>query len=133
MMAATFDERHARLDRAGDCRLKIDDLVLELDLTLADTADVEQIVEEPRHLVNLALEHRVQRFVRGVASCSASQHLGDVANRRQRIAQFVTEHCEKLILAAIGSAQKLLDAYPIRYIACRLGNADHTSLPIEDG
>src|SRR3954470_19552148 len=110
-MATPFDERPARLDRARNRRFKIYDLVLELDLPLADSTHVEEIIEEARHLMDLTLQHRVQRFMGRIASGRASQHLDDVPNWRQRIAQFMAEHREKLVLAAIGDPQKLLDAF----------------------
>ena len=70
-------------------------------------ADVEQVVDQPHHVRDLALQ-RLRRLAhrRGVTADEA-QDLDDVRDRRQRVAQLVGQDGEELVLAPVGLAQRL--------------------------
>jgi len=59
-LAACFEVRLRRLDAVRDHRIEVDLLALEHDLALADACDVEQLLDEPRHLAQLPI-HDVRR------------------------------------------------------------------------
>jgi hypothetical protein len=82
-------------------------LATQQQLALADAAAVEQVVHQPHHLAELAL-HRRPRALDGHAVVAGQLHdLEPVAQRRQRVAEFVRERREELVLQAIGFAQGL--------------------------
>jgi len=79
-----------------------------LQLAAGDPADVEQVVDQPHQVLNLAVE-QVTGTVHGRIPCDLMPHdLDGIADRHQRVAQFVRKGGEKLVLAAIGLAQCLL-------------------------
>jgi hypothetical protein len=53
LVAALLDQRPARLDRVLQHRQQVDALGAKLDLALRDAADVEQVVDEVDHLLEL--------------------------------------------------------------------------------
>ena len=104
---------HAAVERRGPPRRpgattgsELDALAAQLDPAARDAADVEQIVDQARHVADLALEHLGRRAERSVAVAAAAdrrtQHLHRVADRRQRIAELVRQRGQELVLAAVG-------------------------------
>jgi hypothetical protein len=55
----------------------------------------------------LALDHLAGAPHRRRIGAALREHVGHIANRRQRVTQFVRQHREEIILAAIGLAQRL--------------------------
>ncbi len=52
-------------------------------LPLGDSPDVQQIVEQSRHVLYLAREHAVHLLVCGVGTIAPTQDLCDIADRRE--------------------------------------------------
>ncbi|MGC3967626.1 MAG: hypothetical protein QM775_09720 [Pirellulales bacterium] len=104
VMAPLDDHRSDRLQHVFHELAGFHTLPLELDLALRDPRDVEQIVHEPNEMVELTAHHRVQirRFF-FVRTASVEQ-VESVFQRRQRIAQLVRKHREKLVLTSVGFA-----------------------------
>jgi hypothetical protein len=104
-VAAAFEPRAAGLDRALDHRGERHATLAELEAIAADAADIEQIVEQPRHLPDLALDHVAQRVELRIGRPFRAQHVQGVEDRRERVAQLVRQRGEELVLAAIRVAQ----------------------------
>ena len=58
-------------------------------------------------MAGLPLDHLTRAANRGRIGGALGEHVGDVADRGQRIAQFVRQHGEEFVLAAIGFTQRL--------------------------
>ena len=70
--------------------------------------DVEQVVEQPRHLLGLPADDAVAPGDLGIARLEMAQHVDGVADRRQRIAQLVRQGGDEVVLLLVGDAQDLL-------------------------
>ena len=67
-----------------------------------DARDIEQIVEQQRHVLHLALDHIVGPALLRVGGVLVARDGGGLADRRQRIAQLMRERREEFVLAAVG-------------------------------
>ncbi len=119
-MAAGADERPARLDAVPDDLGEIDFLALQDDLSPHDPGNIQKIVHEARQMARLAIDHRARPVELRVAGRMQAQDLHGAADRRQRIAQLVSEHREELILALVHFLQCFLDGtVRARLFECR--------------
>ena len=80
---------------------QVDSLLAQLDLAPRDPADVEQIVDEARHLADLPLQHLRGRPERFSVASDDVQGADGVADRRKRVAQLVRQHRQELVLPPI--------------------------------
>ncbi len=96
-----LDQRAARLDGALEHRAEVDGLLAQLDAAPRHARDLHEIVDEPDEVVHLALEHLVDLRGGGRVEPRRAQDLQAVANRRERIAQLVSERGEELVLAPV--------------------------------
>ena len=76
----------------------------ELDLAARDARDVEQVVDEPGEVVDLALDDLATR---GSSSPAHAHQLERGDDRRERIAELVAEHREELVLPLLRLASDL--------------------------
>ena len=76
---------------------ELDGLAAQLDLAACDARHVQQVVDQPHQVVDLALDDLLlaRRLVGSPRSLIRPQR-GD--DRRQRVAQFVAEHRQELVL-----------------------------------
>ena len=88
--------------------LQIGVLLAQLQRAVRDARDIQQIVEQQRHVLHLPLDHVVGPALLRVGGVFVARDGGGLANRRQRIAQLVRERREELVLAAIGLEQLAL-------------------------
>ncbi|MDQ3330834.1 MAG: hypothetical protein M3552_09300, partial [Planctomycetota bacterium] len=105
LVTTRFDERPDSFDRLYDDVAEIEPLLTEFDLPASDPGHVEQVVDQPSHLSNLATHQgphvvRFRTIVRDERPC-----LKRVAEGSERIPQFVRQRREKLIFAAVGLAE----------------------------
>ena len=56
-LAALFDQGHARFHRAGEGPGQIDLLAAQVDRAARDARDLEQVVDETHHLIDLPFDH----------------------------------------------------------------------------
>ena len=77
----------------------------QLHLVLADPRDVEEVVDQAHHMPQLALHHRAGLGDGVGITARQPHHLEAVAQRRQRIAQFMREQRQEFVLATVGNAQ----------------------------
>ncbi len=98
------DERSHRFDGLLQDRAGIDELPFQADLPAGDPGDVEQVIDQPGELPRLTVDD----VLREIDVLEVARHLEDrdgVADRSEGIAQFVGEHREELILAAVCLAE----------------------------
>ena len=105
-----LDERPARLHGVLHDRGQVDPLLAELELAPGDPRDIEQVVDQSHHLADLAFHHRAGRLDDLGLAVGQADDLERVADRRQRVPQFVRQGREELVLAAIGVAKLLVEA-----------------------
>ena len=102
------DGRPRRVDRGLQHRAEVDSLASHLQLVLCDPRHVEQVVGQPHQLHQLPL-HRHARFLDDLGLVPGQAHdLEGTAQRRQRIAQFVGERRQELVLATVRLDQRQL-------------------------
>ncbi len=90
--------RGNRRDAGAHAVREIDAMPIEDDLSGHDTADIEQIVDEARHVHRLAVDDVTG--VRGarLAQPGQAEHLHRALDGAQRIAQLVRQHRQELVL-----------------------------------
>ncbi len=105
-----FDERPARLDghAQGDGEIQL--LFAQFQAALRDARNVQQVVDEPHELLQLALEQLTRARGRGGVGLREPQNFDGIADGRERIAQLVSQGGEELVLAAMGVAQRFEEA-----------------------
>ena len=93
--------RHRVLDRSAE----VGSLSTQLDMAAGDAGDVEQVVDQARHMIDAALDRvaRCDRFP--LPTADHVEDMDSIAQRRQRIAQLVREGRQKLVLPPIGGRQ----------------------------
>ena len=112
-VARRFQRRRVRFERVGQHLAQVDPFHLQHHLAVVDAGDVEQVVDQVDHVRDLPLHHGAHAG-RGHRVVGAdAQHVDAVADRRERIAQFVRQHGEELRLAAVGFAQRFHRAHPL--------------------
>ena len=115
------NQRLRGLDRELQTSADIDHFALQLDAALRDPGHVQQVVEQSTKMHGLPLDDADERPLTLVLY-ESRQQLRGVGDRRDRIAQLVREHGEKLVLAAIGVFQRRLQAALLRDV---LSGADY--------
>jgi hypothetical protein len=129
-VAAPVDERPARLERARRDDAEVDGLAAEPEPALGDARDVEQVVDQPHELADLAVDDvAAPRDDRGVLGLRAHE-LDDVADRGQRVAQLVREHRQEVVLAAVGVAQRLLEPHGLGDVGQRAADDARVALAV---
>ncbi len=106
-LAAGIQQRLHGFERGTPPRVEAQRLALQHHAAARDARHVEQIVDEVREVAGLPFDHLARAAHRRRIGDALGEHVGDVADRRQRIAQFVRQHGEELVLAPIGFAQRL--------------------------
>ncbi len=102
LMPVGVDQRAGRFDRAGDDIAQEEPLRPKLDFAPHEPRQVEQVVDEADHVIDLPLEHG-DRFSRDFRVDPRGPHDFEcIADRGQGITQFVGQRGEEFVLAAIG-------------------------------
>ena len=116
-LPAALDQAVHRLHALRDHRVQVQPLALQHDLALADARDVEQFLDQPRHLPQLAVGDVERPVHLRVRRGGAAHHLHRHLDRRQRVAQLVRHHREELVLAAVRLLQFLLRRHALLHLA----------------
>src|SRR5262249_118978 len=90
----------------SDCRHQFEPLHAKRNLVPCDAGDVEQVVNQPRHVRHLAVDHIPQFLELWIRRSNHLERLYGVADRRKGISEFVREHGQEFILVAVGCAQR---------------------------
>jgi hypothetical protein len=104
-MTARFDQRPRGFDGGIHHGRELDVLAPQRQLPARDTRHVEQIVEQARHVLHLALDDLAAPFYLRFGSIRRARDLRRLADRRERIAHLVRQGREKLVLAPVGIFQ----------------------------
>ena len=107
---ARIDEGAGRIQRIGDGCRDIDGLLAKLDGSSRDARDFEQVVEQSRQKTHLAIDGLARLVDHRVPGIGATDDLHGDLDRRERVAQLVREHGEKLVLGLVrrGEVQERL-------------------------
>ena len=113
LVSSRLEHRPAGVDgRAHDGR-EIQRFALDIDQPPRDARDFQQIVHEANEVADLALHDGRHPRGNGVLEAAQFEELQTRQQRRQRIAQLVSERREELVLALIGETQRFLGARPV--------------------
>ena len=110
------DGRARRLDRLVHHVDDVDALLPQRQLVGRDAADVEQIVDQPHHMLQLAGDDLVGLGPGRGRQAVMLQNLDARADGRQRIAQLVGKRGQEFVLAPIGFAQPFLAT--LEFLVC---------------
>ncbi len=110
LLPARLDQRAIRLDRARHHVVQRQPRPLESELSLGDPRHVEQVLDEARELLGLAPDHLPAPLQLRVLQRPQPHELHSVHDRRERIAQFVGEHGQELVLAPVHLDQGVFQA-----------------------
>ena len=80
---------------------------LQPHLAAGHARGVEQVVEQPRHVRDLTLDHLRDRRRHRCLGCESGEQRGRVADRRERVAQLVREHRQKFLLPEVGGNRRI--------------------------
>ena len=83
-----------------------DDLAAEVDLAARDPRDVEEVVDQPRHVIELPLDDG-DRATGLLAEALALEQRQRVPDWCKRVAQLVGEDRDEIVLAVVGVSQGL--------------------------
>ena len=118
-MAIGGDDRSHRFDRCGDHRVQVERHLVELDLAAGDAAHVEQVVDQARQVADLAVDQVLAPGELG-RDRLAIHDLDRVADRRERVAQFMRQHRDEFV-DALALGFEFLHAPPLGQVAGDLG------------
>src|SRR5579864_4442635 len=107
-MLLVIKHRTRRLDCRTDYRRQLGAGLLQFQRPVGDTRDVEQIIEQETHVLDLTLDDLIGAlplFRRPARLLGRGQR---VAYRREGIAQFRRQQRQKRVLASLGLAQGFL-------------------------
>ena len=116
--AVLLEERAMVLDRPPDELVELEPLPLQLDLVLRDARDIEQVVDQVRELPDLPVDDRLGPSRLLAAGHGAVEDVEAVLDGRERVAQFVGEDGQELVLVPVGLAQFLVGRCQFLLCAC---------------
>ncbi len=126
-MAGLVDQRPVRLDGTADDGGDFHGLQPQLDSAGGDPRDLQQVVDEPHHVIDLPLQHFQHAIGSRVVAARQPQDIERIADRRQRIAELVGQRRQKLVLAAVSLKEGLLK--PLASVMSRAIFDAPTTLP----
>ena len=88
-------------------------LLAQLQLVAGDAGDVQQVVDQPGQVLDLPLDHVAAPAELRLVRPLEAQHLHGVADRGQRVPQFVGQRRQELVLAAVGLLQLVQQPQPL--------------------
>ncbi len=112
---ASIEKLAVVIHRMADELVKLKPFALKVDLVARDARHIEQIVDQPSELPDLALDDRLSPTSLLAACNSVLQNIETVGNGSEWIAQLVREDGHKLILALIDLLQ-ISFAFPERVL-----------------
>jgi hypothetical protein len=84
---------------------QVEHVLRQRDHAAGHARDVEQVVEQAGHVADLAFDDGAGLAQALLAGLAGLEDLGRHADRGERIAQFVRQHRQEFVLAAVGLAQ----------------------------
>src|ERR1051326_3152514 len=132
-MPALLDQWLDRFRRARDYRRQVYVFFAKDDLATADSGNVQEVINEASHLLDLPVNHVKVPLYLWVLQFQHPQQLNGIADRREGIAQFMRKRRQELILAAVRLAQRFFNAMLLGDVGVAAEPAHYTSLLIADG
>jgi hypothetical protein len=105
LVLPALDRGAARLDRRGDHVRELDASAAQLETPVRDARDIEQVLEQARHVADLPLDDLRAPAQLAVLQVARQEHLHAAPDRRERVAQLVRQHRQELVLAPVGLLQ----------------------------
>ena len=102
LLLAGSKQRAARFDRLFDDCAEGDGLSLQRDLAGGQARHFEQIIEEPGHVIDLAIDDLDGPMQDRFCHLDPAQNRDGIADRYQRIAQLMGQHRDELFLPPMG-------------------------------
>ncbi len=119
LVPADLDLALAGLDRVANLVVDVERLAAQLDGPARDPRDIQQVLDQARHLRHLAV-HRLEQRLRSLGlDFLGAQHVNRGAHGCQRVAQLVGEGRQEFVLALVG----LLDLLVEHAVVERAGGA----------
>ena len=103
----------ARLHGQLDDAVELDRLFLEHDRSTGDPGNIEEVVDDPGHVLDLLGDDVDRPTQIGAVRPFDAHDLNGVADGRQRVPQLVGEHGEEMVLALIGVAKRFLHSLSV--------------------
>src|SRR5688500_17599988 len=94
-MPPRLDERLRTLNNTNVDQQQLDNLQLEANLTTNNTQDIEQVVDEPRELQHLTIDHIGRPDNARLKNHLITKNLHDVLHQHKQIAQLMHQHRQK--------------------------------------
>ena len=110
---ARCDFRHCGLNRLADDRTDIHRLAFQVELSLGDARYLEKVVNQPRHVLYLAVDHLAHLDQHRIVRSVALQNRDGGPDRRERVAELMRQDRQKIILPPVRIQQlavRLLEA-----------------------
>ena len=101
----------------------------KFDLIAIDAGDVKEVVDQAYHVPKLPVHHGTSLGDGARISGGKSNNLQTIAQRGQRIPQFMCQEREELVLAPVLLSQGVLHATPLGDIGPREAATNRTTLP----
>ena len=120
--------RPERLQDFLDCGTEVDVLSMELDMAARDAGNVEQVVDQARHVADAALDRVACLDASRLLAANRVEDLDPVGERRQRIAQLVGEGRQKLILPPVGRRELGHHPLPVGDVAVDFQDPEHVAI-----
>ena len=106
LVAGAVEQRLRQLDRTLDRAGDVQPLAAQRERPAHHARDIEQVFQQPGHLRDLAVHHVAAPVALDGVDAGHAQQAQCVANRRQRVAQFVRQHGDEIVFAAVGLVQR---------------------------
>src|ERR1700716_2145821 len=116
-VTARLYQRLHGLHGARDQHGELGRLLGQVDSAARDARHIEQVVDQAREMRELPLDHVPRPAQLWIGNRLHAHELHCIENRRQRIAQLVREHREKLVLVAVRRLQRLFRPGPLGDLA----------------
>src|SRR5229473_1891092 len=120
-MPAGIKQRLADLDRSANRLGNFQGFLLELNLAARNPRDVQKIVDQAGEMPHLPLDNRLGPVQPVGIRTHASQQLGRISDRRQRITQFMAQHRKKFVLVPIRILKLLIQLRIVQSDSCTIG------------
>lgn len=106
-MMVLIHQRAGCLDLTFYNSIQSDSFELKVDSSRPNSRDFHQIVNEASQLSHLTINHGASLILELVVLLLKTQQLHGVGNRGQRVAEFMTDYRQELVLAAMQVDQRL--------------------------
>src|SRR6187402_1833473 len=115
----------------SDQRTDVEELLSKKDLALRDAGNVQEVVDQARHVRDLAIEHRASGPQVVLAGIGTIEDLVGVANRTERVAELVAEHRQELVFLPVRFTKQSLRGLLVGYVREGHDTADRPAILLE--